>query len=501
MYIALIILNIVAFISCIVFIPKYMHIFQLKDYQWVRYLKYFSIFYLVFAIFNVFFVVFELFFKNLLLCLIVNLILFITNLFTSRRIITAKKTPLNYTNRMKRMITIGILLAIIPITFVFAIPLLNILIIASPIIANILNIYDRIKNHYFIKTARLKIKKSNAKIIAITGSNGKTSVKNILLKILSKKYTTLATPKSYNTPLGISKFINESLTDTTQYLILEYGARRRNDVMKLCRLFGADFGIVTMVAGQHLESFHTIENIYKTKSELPKFLNKKMCVFNMDNEYTKKMYNEKPHEKLAISIIDKADIFASNIIINNGQTTFDLHYQDSVYTLTTKLLGKHNITNIALASALSLYLGISADEIIKSVAELEFVPHRLELIKTHINILDDSYNCSIASAKEAIDVLTSFDGKKMVVTPGIIEGGRDEYSINFRLGELISKSDFIVIVGEHNKKAIEDGLITKNVCKEKILYAIDLTIAKQYFSLLNNNDTLLLLNDLPDDYN
>ena len=152
-----------------------------------------------------------------------------------------------------------------------------------------------------------------------------------------------------------------------------------------------------------------------------------------------------------------------------------------------------------LASALAINLGISIDNIKFVISNLKPIPHRLEHIKGAINILDDSYNCSLSSAKEAIEVLSFCENKKMIVTPGIIEAGKNQFEINFQLGELISKSDMIVIVGKTNKQALTKGIISANPAK-KILFANTLDDAKQYFKLLNQNDTLLLLNDLPDDY-
>ena len=136
-----------------------------------------------------------------------------------------------------------------------------------------------------------------------------------------------------------------------------------------------------------------------------------------------------------------------------------------------------------------------------TIKNLKPLDHRLSLIKTHINILDDSYNCSPDSSKEALFVLSQLPNKKMVATPGIIEGGTDEYNINYQLGKNLSVFDYIIIVGEHNKKAILDGLKSQNYLETNIYFAPTLNDATQYFKLLKQNDNLLLLNDLPDDYN
>ena len=204
---------------------------------------------------------------------------------------------------------------------------------------------------------------------------------------------------------------------------------------------------------------------------------------------------------MAFQYIKKNNIYASKIRIKNGKTLFKLHIDQNTFNCETQLLGKHNITNILLGLAISLELGVSIDKLLETISNFKPVPHRLQLIKTHINILDDSYNCSIDSAKQAIWVLNQFKGKKMIVTPGIIEGGKRQHELNFELGKLCSFADFCIVVGNTNKKAILDGLKSQNFNDKNIIFSKSLDEAKRYFTLLSNNDTLLLLNDLPDDYN
>jgi UDP-N-acetylmuramoyl-tripeptide--D-alanyl-D-alanine ligase len=404
---------------------------------------------------------------------------------------------------LSRIYIFSIFILILICFYQYTFCLVPILTALCPTIANAINIVDKIKNLHYIKQAKQKLKSHHCQIIAITGSNGKTSVKNILFQMLSTQHTTQATPASFNTPLGISKFINQELNHNTEFLILEYGARHKNDIKKLCKLFGADFGIITTISPQHLETFKNLENITKAKFELAKHLNNKPCVFNIDNLYTLRMFNKKTGQKLSVSTKTKANAFASNIKIENCKTTFDLHFNNKIYSLKTSLLGNHNILNICLATVLASYLEISDANIINSISNLQQVEHRLSLIKSHINILDDTYNCSASSAREALKVLKQFPNKKMIATPGIIECGKSKYKINFDLGKQMNFCDYIIIIGNENKKAILDGIKNSaNTSKTKPQIFLSPTIeeSKQHFAKLNNNDTLLLLNDLPDDY-
>lgn len=370
-------------------------------------------------------------------------------------------------------------------------------------IANFLNVYDKILNLHFIKTAKKKLENSSTQIIAITGSNGKTSVKNILLEMLSTEHHVQATPASFNTPLGIAKFINNELKHDTEFLILEYGARHKNDIKKLCKIFGADYGIVTTISPQHLESFHSIENIIKAKQQLSFYLQNKPCIFNIDNIHTMKMFQEKNGTKLSTSIFATANVYATNIEIKNNQTHFVLHLNNKEFNLKTNLLGRHNIQNICLATSLAHHLEVSTENIVKTIQNLQPTKHRLELIKTHINILDDSYNCSPSSAEESLWILSQFTGKKMIATPGIIECGKEKHNINFNLGKSLARFDYVIIIGKENKQPIFEGIkkeIEDKNLQPKIFFETTLENAKPHFEKLQNNDTLLLLNDLPDDY-
>ncbi len=502
---AVFIINIISFLINLLYVKSFLHLFQLKDYNNKRYLNYFRIKHWFIYLLGIVLFVCEVVlhgthYLDLWFVVVCKTILLIFNFAICNNLIISNKTPIKYTGKIKRIFALcGLSLALCA-CFKFGAELIFLVMPILPIFTNTINFYDKLLNRRFIKKAQNRLKEINPKIIAITGSNGKTSIKNILLQMLEGKFC-YATPKSYNTPLGISLFINNQLSNDCKYLILEYGARKRGDVKKLCKTFGADYGICSLVAPQHLESFKNINNIYLTKKELSNFLGSKLCIFNLDNTYTKKMHLLKTGKKLGVSIKSYADFYATNIKVTNFTTSFNLVINNTTYTATTKLLGRHNVTNILLATALALHIGVNIKDLLNIISNLQPTPHRLEYIKGNLNILDDSYNCSIASAEESLWVLAQTENKKMVCTPGIIEGGKHEYEINFKLGELCAESDYVVIVGEHNKKAISNGLKNKNFNSKNLFLVPTLEDAKKHFGILKENDTLLLLNDLPDDYN
>ena len=494
--------NLIIFLTHSLLLHKYLHVYQLKSYNTVRYLRYFKNKKSCFLVFCLVFYFIVILINSAWLKLIIYTIFYILNLIFVKNFIKSEKTPLKFTKKLIRINILSILILSIMCLYKYAFLIIIILTPLVPILANTINIYDKLKAKIFISSARKKIKNSYVKIIAITGSNGKTSVKNILDKMLSKNYIVQATPASYNTPLGIAKFINEELKFSTEYLILEYGARRKGDIKKLCKLYGADYGIITTIAPQHLETFKSIENIFLEKNYLAKFLKNKPCIFNVDNLYCLRGFSNKTGNKTSCSIFSSANVCATDFMFKNFKMEFNLNINSLSKNVSTNLLGEHNVSNICLAAALANNLYISQDDIISTISNLTPTPHRLNLIKSHINILDDSFNCSPASAKQALNILKEMPNKKMVVTPGIIEGGKSQYSINFNLGKNLAEFDYCIIVGETNKKALTEGIKNaglSNTCIVK--HAQSLEHAKQYFALLKNSDSLLLLNDLPDDYN
>lgn len=493
------ILNFCSLIINSIFIKKYLHIFQLKDYSISRYFKFFNKNKLIYHVFVVFLLFFQIILKNFLFLLLSNLIAISVSPIYNFRLLQSNKTPLVKTAKIKRLFTLSVLILIIPCLFKYGVLISFILLLFTPIISNFINIYDKIKNKKFINHAQKKLRRIQPKIIAITGSNGKTSIKNFLQILLSQSYVCQATPKSYNTPLGISKFVNENLREDCKFLILEYGARRRGDIKKLCKIFGANYGIVSTVAPQHLESFKSVENIYKTKKELPDFLKENLCIYSSDNIYAKRMFDEKVGAKIQTSILSKTEIHASNITYKNFKTQFVLHINNNSCDAEIDSLGKHNVANILECIALAINLGVDKNKILNSLSLISAVPHRLQHIKGRLNILDDSYNCSLSSAKESIEVLSFQSGKKMIITPGIIEGGKFQHLINVQLGKLFDEIDFCVVVGETNKSSIIEG-IKSLTSPPQVFCSPSLEDASQHFKLLNEDDTILFLNDLPDDY-
>ncbi len=339
--------------------------------------------------------------------------------------------------------------------------------------------------------------------IAITGSYAKTSVKNILDKFLSEKYSVLSSPESYNTPMGIVKTVKR-LKDSHQVLICEMGARRVGDIKELSQLVNQDIAVITGITHQHLETFLTVENIIKTKSEILKDGFSGKAFISSDNKHTLSIYQKATCEKYLAGVKKNKNsfIYAEDIAVSENGTDFTIVYGGEKFKAHTVLLGEHNVSNIILASAVAIELGLTISEIISAIEKLEMIPHRLELIKNSagVNIIDDGYNANPDGVKHAIGVLKNFGGKKFVVTPGIVELGLEGYKFNFEFGTLMSSvCDGVILVGRGGSLHIREGLLSKGYPSDKIYMVKDLNQAKEKLTdLLKEGDVVLFSNDLPD---
>ncbi len=455
-------------------------------------------------------------FNLLYLILIINLI--------SERKNSQNKLPLKYTSRVKRLILTNTLitLTLIIIMSIFVnknnlvifylilgiIAYLNSLYILIPLIINIP--VESLVGLYFKKKAIHKIKNmQDLKVIGITGSYGKTSSKNILNDILNIKYNSLPTPKNFNTPFGLMITINNYLDKFTDVFIAEMGACQKGDIKELCELVHPKYGIITKIGVAHLATFGSRENIMKTKFELIESLpSDGLGILNADDTWQKK-YQIKNNCKIKWIGIDSedADVRAKNITLSPNGTKFDCYFKkdDKTYTFETKLLGYANVYNILSAIALGQEFGMTIEQLKAGVAKAKPVEHRLELKRNgDITIIDDAYNSNPTGAKMALDVLKMMPGKHIVVTPGMIELGEEEYNKNKEFGMQIAetKADEVILVGAAKTKPILDGLKEKGYNENKIHIINDVLKAFPLIQTLKDKETYVLLeNDLPDIFN
>lgn len=364
-----------------------------------------------------------------------------------------------------------------------------------------------ISEMYFQDAKRMLDNRPDLIKIGITGSYGKTSVKFILGTILQEKFQTLITPSSFNTPMGLTKVIRSSLLPSHQVFVAEMGARHVGDIRELCRLVHPVYGAISSIGPQHLDTFKTIERIRDTKYELMEALPENGCCFFVeDHGIERTLYDRTEKEKWLVSLEPEvgADVWAENMKTGPFGSRFDLCTKGDRIQCETRLLGRHNIQNILLATAICLKLGMSLRQISRGIVRLQPVEHRLQLIPKPggITIIDDAFNSNPHGASAALEVLRNFPGRRLIITPGMVELGEMEAVFNRSFGEeMAGSADLCILVGPKHTAPIREGLVTKGFPEEKIYTVRSLQEAAACLQKIEQSgDTVLFENDLPDNY-
>lgn len=443
-----------------------------------------------------------------------------SGVFIKRMYTAPKKTPLKQTHRMNRLITCLLIVNLIVnfgllcVSNVYLPHIRYIIIAITPILLSILVPFchfvmiplEKLINLKYLNGAKAKLGKLPTLIkIGITGSYGKTSTKYILNTILSEKYSVCISPYSFNTAMGLTKVVLDYLKPDNQILIAEMGAKQVGDIKELCDLIHPQYAILTSVAPQHLDTFGNLENITKTKNELIESLPVYgHAVFNCDNAICQELSEKCKVSHSTTSLENqKCTVFAKDIKTSSSGTEFVAVIGDKEIVCKTKLVGLHNVTNILMCIAMAKKLELTNAQIAKGISKLKPVAHRLELINSNgVKILDNSYNSSPESSVQSLNTLALFSGRKIVVTPGLIELGNREFEENKKFGENIAKiADIAIIVNETNKESLVQGLTDGGMQPENIFTTPTLDHAQlKLKEILQKGDVVLFENDLPDNY-
>lgn len=333
----------------------------------------------------------------------------------------------------------------------------------------------------FKKDAIAKLERmKKMKVIAITGSYGKTSMKNFVVQLLSSKYRVYATPGNVNTLGGVIRDINQDLPNDTEIYVVEAGARERGDIYAIAQLVHPHAVIVGKVGPQHIEYFKTLDNIILTKMEL-------IHSDRLEKAFIHRSVTQEPH--------DRVSFFGeniSNVSSHLNGMSFDLSIGEDNYSFHTKVLGSFQAINIEAAILMAKYFKIDMSHIVEKVAALNPVPHRLEKIDTGAKvILDDSYNGNLEGMLEAIDIASEYEGRKVIVTPGLIESTEDA---NIQLAQRINEVfDVVIITGTLNSNIL-DGIIHKPF---KLVLKDKSHMEKMLGSVTKDGDLILFANDAP----
>lgn len=447
---------------------------------------------------------------NLFTMILSIMLLLISFIFQNKYIIKLK-----FTKRIIRLIITSFIILIIVILINNIIDnKLNLLIpLYLPfilIIVNIINLpIEKLINKYYERLAKKKINiHSNLINIAITGSYGKTSTKDLLYNVLNNKYITLKSPHSYNTIMGLSVTINQMLSKMTEIFISEMGAFRPLEIKQMSNLIKPDIAIITQIGPQHISTFKNINNVLKAKLEIISGLKKDgILILNVDNLYLNEIKDKYSNlYKVFTFGINNGIYNARNIKYINNITKFDIYENNNyIETIETTLLGNHQILNILCiyATLKALFfkgINITNNEFKEVIKKVKPSNHRLSYYHVNnLHIYDDSYSSNIVGSKNAIEVLKKQQGIKAIITPGIVDCGKELNNINLEFSKNLEDGiDLICLI--KNKSIIP---ITKYLDEKQTNYQLFNNFKEAYQYILNYSNekiNLLIENDLPDSF-
>ncbi len=342
--------------------------------------------------------------------------------------------------------------------------------------------YEKILFEGFKRSARQKLMHNpSLKVVAITASYGKTSIKNFLAHILSSSYRVYKTPRSVNTLGGIIKDINDNLPEEAcDVYIVEAGARLKGDIDEIARFVNPHIAVVGSIGAQHIEYFKTLENIRNTKMEL-------LHSSRLEKAFVHESANAK--EGGVVSVFG-SEITHIDATLNGLAFTLPIEGKEERFYC--KLLGAFNAVNLSAAIYVARTLGIDTEAIRFAVSTLRSVEHRLERIEAGGKIIiDDSFNGNLEGMLGSYDLIATYQGRKVIITPGIVESNEHD---NRLLAEKIDAVfDLVIITGKTNVT-----ILNKSIQKaQKVILSDKSKLQDVLAEFTHKGDIILFSNDAP----
>lgn len=490
-------LSLLWFIRTTKVILFYLYLWQLKEYHIGRFLDHFRtekgkrllfnkilglkiIFIFIFFVYPVF-VFFALFFIYFLES--AKGLLYFFQKKIKRPVLTKKTVPLILASLLVEILVL-FALSIYTQSILSAALLLLVFDIFTPVIASAIALVFQplavLGRNQIIKEAKEKrAKLKDLLVIGITGSYGKTSTKEFLSTILSKKFKVLKTKKHQNSEVGISQCILDDLKPEHEIFICEMGAYNRGGIKLLCDITKPKIGILTGINEQHMATFGSQENIIKGKYELIESLPEEgLAIFNGDNSYCFALYQKTKKLKRFYSIQSSIcglspDIRVYNIKIEKDFITFKVSSKDDSADFRINLLGIQNVLNILAITCCAKELGMSLSEISKACEEIEPWQSGMQLKRgiSGLDIIDATYSANPDGVISHLDYLKIWPGKKIIVMPCLIELGKASKKVHKRIGRKIGEvCDLAIITTKERFKEIGEGAVGGGMSGENILF-------------------------------
>jgi len=387
--------------------------------------------------------------------------------------------PLVFTGRVKRFFAALVFLTLFVVMLKFAgVPYESFAVFIPLLLAYMISaMMEKMLFYGFQKKAEKKLESmSNMVVIGVTASYGKTSIKNYIAHILSAKYNVYATPRSVNTFGGVLKDINDDLPSETEVYVVEMGARGAGDIEEITKFVNPHLAVVGKIGPAHIEYFKNLENIRNTKMEI------------LSSERLKEAWVDRSAKLQPIKHVHSFGNEVSNI----NATLDGLDFEMDATQYHANILGSFNAMNLGLSIKVAKALDIEEESIKKQLNTLEPTPHRLQRMDAGGKlIIDDSFNGNIDGMLEGFNLASTYIGRKVVITPGLVEVD-DEFNVQVaqRANEVF---DLVVVTGDLNygifKDYVESTKLIKLESKDKM--------QEMLIEHTKAGDLILFANDAP----
>lgn len=328
------------------------------------------------------------------------------------------------------------------------------------------------------KLAEFIRKKYNPKVIAITGSVGKTTTRKLIYNILSKKYKCHQNKKNYNNHIGVPLTIFDLKKDD-EIAIIEMGMNHLNEIKYLSKMVTPDIAVITNIGSSHIGNLGSKENILKAKLEIKEGLKGPLFV-NGDDELLKHEYAIKS------GFNENNDLIAYNLKSNLYSSSFNINLNNQTYQIKTNLPA-HLINDVLIAINIGLYLNVEINDIIETLNNFQSSDMRMNIIKDKNNntIINDCYNSSLESLKGVLNIIKKENAKKLLILGDINELGKFADTIHQQIPQILNQIDnkTVILIGSEMKKINYPNSIHFKNYKETI----------NYLKIKKIKDTLILI--------
>ncbi len=327
----------------------------------------------------------------------------------------------------------------------------------------------------FAQIAQYYRNKLTIPIIAVTGSNGKTTTKDMIAHVLTHKKKVFKTYKNYNNHLGVPLSLLQIKADD-EMAVLEMGMNHAGEIDYLANIVKPDVSVIINVTDAHIEHLRSIENIAKAKAELlPHTSPSGFAILNGDNPYVRGISHLNPGKTYFYQLHEEADIYASDIRTNDQGTIFNVHYRDKSIECSIPMFGVHNVSNTLPAIFIALQFGYSLDDVKQALITLSISPMRFELVRDvgDCIIINDAYNASPTSMKSSIETFSGIlpEYKKVLILGDMFELGEKSEAYHKEIGQFIDtyvqRFEFLVTVGTASKNISDQASLPSRHFSDK----------------------------------